>query len=92
MRPFNIYLNTSVCFDHANLKKLAIYHTEPKTWAIVLGKSCTRHYPTALIHLQHCSTTWTRNTALYRGSSVFTMRYRVCGNVLYTKYTYLPPF
>ena len=29
MKLFNIYLNISVCFGHANLKILTIYHTEP---------------------------------------------------------------
>ena len=43
---------------------------EPKTWAILKGKSCLGHYPATLIHLQCCTTTWRPNTALYRGYSV----------------------
>ena len=41
MRHFIIYLNTSVCFGHANLKKLtrSIYQTEPKNMGDNIGKA-----------------------------------------------------
>ena len=56
MNLFIIYFNISVCFGHANMKKIN-YYTEPKTWAIIYGKLCIGHYPTAQFHLKCGSTT-----------------------------------
>ena len=45
MRLFIIYLNISVCFGHANLKKLTIYQTEPKSMGDNIGISSFRTLP-----------------------------------------------
>ena len=62
-----LFILTYLCVLVTQTWKDLLYITrQPKTWAIILGKSCIGNYPTTRFRLQCGSATWTWNIVMYQ--------------------------